>query len=178
MAERLLQSELDRLSPGVFAVESAGTAAMVGSDMEPHIEGFVRASGASSDGFSARQLTRNILDQQDLVLALTREHRSRIVEMHPGLLKRTFTLRELARVLPHVDGARGVHPAERWELAIPLAMRARTLHRGSAADDDVVDPYRRGDHVFDQMKKQLAPAIQTIIAWEKSNHAPRPLRHE
>ncbi|WP_354212720.1 low molecular weight phosphatase family protein [Arthrobacter sp. UYCu511] len=169
MAERLLQSELDLLSPGVFAVESAGTAAMVGSAMEAHIQGFVRAFGASSDGFSAKQLTRDILDQQDLVLALTREHRSRIVEMHPGLLKRTFTLRELARVLPHVDGARGVHPAERWELAIPLAMRARTLHRASADDDDVVDPYRRSDHVFEQMRRQLVPAVQRITKWEKSH---------
>ena len=169
MAERLLQSELNIAAPNVFAVESAGTAAMVGSDMEPHIEGFVRVLGASSEGFAARQLTREILNKQDLVLALTREHRSRIVEMHPALLKKTFTLRELARVLPHIDGARGVHPAERWELAIPLAMRARTLHRAAAEDDDVVDPYRRGDKVFEEMRQQLVPAVQALVAWEKSH---------
>ncbi|MDJ0313992.1 low molecular weight phosphatase family protein [Arthrobacter sp. H35-D1] len=169
MAERLLQSELDIAAPNVFAVESAGTAAMVGSDMEPHIEGFVRVLGASSEGFAARQLTREILDKQDLVLALTREHRSRIVEIHPGLLKKTFTLRELARVLPHIDGARGVHPAERWELAIPLAMRSRTLHRAAAEDDDVVDPYRRGDKVFEEMRQQLVPAVQALVAWEKAH---------
>ena len=169
MAERLLQSELNIAAPNVFAVESAGTAAMVGSDMEPHIEGFVRVLGASSEGFAARQLTREILNKQDLVLALTREHRSRIVEMHPALLKKTFTLRELARVLPHIDGVRGVHPAERWELAIPLAMRARTLHRAAAEDDDVVDPYRRGDKVFEEMRQQLVPAVQALVAWEKSH---------
>ncbi|MFQ4150481.1 low molecular weight phosphatase family protein [Arthrobacter sp. LAPM80] len=170
MAERLLQNDLNLVAPGVFAIESAGTAAMVGSTMEPHIEGFVRVAGASTEGFAARQLTRDILSKQDLVLALTREHRSRIVELHPALLKKTFTLRELARVLPHIDGARGVHPAERWELAIPLAMRARTLHRATAEDDDVVDPYRRGDQVFEQMRQQLVPAVQELIAWEKSHH--------
>ena len=169
LAERLLQNELDSAAPGIFAVESAGTAAMVGATMEPRIEGFVHASGASSEGFSARQLTREILDRQDIVLALTREHRSRIVEMRPALLKKTFTLRELARVLPNLDGARGVHPAERWELAIPVAMRARTLHRAAAADDDVVDPYRRGDSVFEEMRQQLVPAVQALVAWEKSH---------
>ena len=169
MAERLLQSELDAISPSVFTVESAGTSAMVGSNMEPHIEGFVRVLGASADGFAARQLTRDILDQQDLVLALTREHRSRIVELRPALLKKTFTLRELARVLPHIDGARGVHPAERWELAIPLAMRARTMHRAPAEEDDVVDPYRRGDHVFEEMRHQLAPAVQALVSWEQAH---------
>ena len=169
LAERLLQNELDSAAPGIFAVESAGTAALVGATMEPHIEGFVHALGASSKGFSARQLTREILDRQDIVLALTREHRSRIVEMRPALLKKTFTLRELARVLPNLDGARGVHPAERWELAIPVAMRARTLHRAAAADDDVVDPYRRGDSVFEEMRQQLVPAVQALVAWEKSH---------
>lgn len=169
MAERLLQNELNMLAPAIFAVESAGTAAMVGSAMEPTIEGFVKASGASSEGFSARQLTREILDRQDLVLALTREHRSRIVELRPALLKKTFTLRELARVLPTIDGARGVHPGERWERAIPLAMRARTMHRSAPEDDDVVDPYRRGDQVFEAMRQQLAPAVQAIVAWEKAH---------
>ncbi len=169
MAERLLQNELNMLTPAIFAVESAGTAAMVGSAMEPTIEGFVRASGASSEGFSARQLTREILDRQDLVLALTREHRSRIVELRPALLKKTFTLRELARVLPTIDGARGVHPGERWERAIPLAMRARTMHRSAPEDDDVVDPYRRGDQVFEAMRQQLAPAVQALVEWEKTH---------
>lgn len=170
MAERLLQNELNLVAPGVFEVASAGTAALVGSSMEAHIEDYVRGLGASPEGFAARQLTREILDRQDLVLALTREHRSRIVELHPGLLKRTFTLRELARVLPHVDGTSEVHPGERWERAIPLALRARTLHRATAAeDDDVVDPYRRSEDVFEEMRGQLVPAVQALVAWEKAH---------
>lgn len=167
MAERLLQSELNIVAPNIFTVESAGTAAMVGSRMEPTIAGFVGMLGASTEAFAAHQLTREILDRQDLVLALSREHRSRIVQMHPALLKKTFTLRELARVLPHINGSRGVHPAERWELAIPMAMRARTLYSGTVEEDDVVDPYRRGDKVFQMMRQQLVPAVQALVAWEK-----------
>ena len=169
MAERLLQQGLDAAAPGIFQVESAGTAALEGLAMEPRIEGFATALGASAEGFVARRLTAGLLAEQDLVLALTREHRSRIVELRPALLKKTFTLRELARVLPHIDGPRGVHPAERWEVAIPLAVRAKTLHVAAAVDDDVVDPYGRGDNVFEQMRSQLVPAVQALVDWEKSH---------
>ena len=170
LAERVLQQEMDKIAPGVFAVESAGTDAKVGSAMEPLIEGFIRDTGASWNGFAARQLTAQILDRQDLVLALTREHRSRIVRLRPVLLKKTFTLRELARLLPHIAGTRGVHPAERWETAIPMALRARGPHRATtASDDDVVDPYGRGNDVFETMRQQLAPAVRGLITWEKSH---------
>ena len=95
MAERLLQHGLDQVSPGAFEVRSAGTGALVGHAIEPHVEGFIRVMGAPTDNFAARPLTPAILAEQDLVIALTRAHRSKIVEMRPALLKKTFTLREL-----------------------------------------------------------------------------------
>lgn len=162
MAERLLQHGLDQVSPGAFQVTSAGTSAMVGHGIEPHVEGFIRVMGAPADNFASRQLTPAILKEQDLVLALTRKHRSKIVEMQPALLKRTFTLRELARILPHIDVPDGLSPAERWEAMIPLAMRARSQFRAAPEDDDVVDPYRRSDEVYEQMRQEITPAIAKL----------------
>lgn len=169
MVERVLQRELNLLTPGAYQVESAGTGALVGSPIEPHIAGFVRVLGASTDGFAARQLTSQILGEQDLVLALTRSHRSRIVELHPGLLRKTFTLRELARILPEVETPRGAEVAERWAAVLPLALRARSLRGHLPEDDDVVDPYRRLDEVYEQMRQEITPAIQVIIDWERRN---------
>ncbi|MHA7269800.1 arsenate reductase/protein-tyrosine-phosphatase family protein [Arthrobacter sp. HLT1-20] len=165
MAERLLQHGLDQVSPGAFQVTSAGTSAMVGHGIEPHVEGFIRVMGAPADNFASRQLTSAILKEQDLVLALTRRHRSRIVEMHPALLKRTFTLRELARILPHIEVPPGLGPAERWEAMIPLAMRARSQFRSAPEDDDVVDPYRRPDDIYEQMRRDIALALRAVEKW-------------
>lgn len=167
MAERLLQHGLDQVSPGAFEVRSAGTGALVGHAIEPHVEGFIRVMGASADDFVSRQLTPAILKEQDLVLALTRKHRSRIVEMQPALLKKTFTLRELARILPHIDVPLDMGPTERWEAMIPLAMRARSMYRSAHEDDDVLDPYRRSDEVYEEMRRDITPAVQSLVEWAR-----------
>ncbi len=168
MAERLLQAGLDAVSPNWFSVESAGTGALAGASMDPRVAGFVRVFGGVPDGFVSRQLTEDILEGQDLILALTREHRSRIVELMPAMLRRTFTLRELARLLPNVDADGEANPAERWVAASERALRNRTRHNGVPCDDDVVDPYRHDDSVYQQMMHQLSPAVRTLIAWERS----------
>ena len=165
MAERLLQHGLDQVSPGTFEVSSAGTGALVGHGIEPHVQGFIRVMGAPADDFVARQLTPAILAEQDLVIALTRAHRSRIVEMRPALLKKTFTLRELARIVPQIEVPLGMSPAERWEAMIPLAIRARGTQRVEPEDDDVVDPYRRSDEVYEEMRGELVPAVKPLIDW-------------
>lgn len=168
MAERLLQHGLDQTSPGVFEVSSAGTGALVGHGIEPHVEGFIRVLGAPTDNFSSRQLTQEILAEQDLVIALTRAHRSRIVELRPALLKRTFTLRELARILPQIEVPEGLRSSERWEAMMPLAMRARSMNRVAPEDDDVVDPYRRADSVYEQMRREITPVVQAIVGWNQT----------
>ena len=166
MAERLLQAGFDSLAPGEFEVSSAGTGALVGHPIEPHVAGFVNVFGGSSENFVSRQLTPQILAGQDLVLALTRGHRSKIVEMSPALLRRTFTIRELARLLPQVEADPQVSAAERWTAAMSRALRLRSAHPAAPEDDDVVDPYRRSDEIYQQMVRELSPAIKDILAWE------------
>jgi protein-tyrosine phosphatase len=169
MAERLLQTGFDQMAPGEFTVASAGTGALVGSGIEPHVAGFIHVFGADSSNFVSRQLNANILAGQDLVLALTRAHRSKIVELAPGLLRRTFTLRELARLLPLVEGQRDVGASERWTAAVARALRLRTANPVGPEEDDVVDPYRRSEDVYQQMVHQLTPAVDTLLSWERKH---------
>lgn len=165
MAERLLQMGLDERFRGQFHVESAGTGALVGSPIEPRVAEYIRYFGASADGFSARQLTPTILSNADLVLTLAREHRSRVVEMSPASLRRTFTLREFARVLPSVAPAYSLSGSDRWRDAIPKAVRARSAGLLGATDDDVKDPYGRGDEVYIAMKSIIADAMSPLVAF-------------
>ena len=95
-AERLLAARLGAGS-GV-AVSSAGVGAVVGAPIPPPMAALLSGAGVSPDGFAARQLTAAMLRDSDLVLVLTRGHRARVVDVYPGAVRRTFTLRELARL--------------------------------------------------------------------------------
>ncbi|WP_104117829.1 low molecular weight phosphatase family protein [Arthrobacter sp. B1805] len=166
MAERLLQSALTRIAPGEFEVSSAGTGALVGNPIDPQVAGFVRVFDADSEGFRARQLEERLLDGKDLVLTLTRDHRSRVIEMAPSLLRRTFTLREFARLLNDLEGDPSLTGPMRWRSIMPKVVRARTIHPSDPSHDDVVDPYRRPDAVYQQMVRELVPAVKTLVDWE------------
>lgn len=178
MAERLLQANLDRLTPGQFEVSSAGTGALAGSPMETQVADVVGRLGGTAAGFLARQLSPAILAQPDLVLTMTREQRSAVVQIAPTLLKRTFTIREFARLLEMAE----MEPAtaeERWRLLLLRAPRLRSLVPAEGEDDDVVDPYRREPEIYAAMVQQLSPAVNAIISWEAQYSSPsstRPVR--
>lgn len=162
--ERLLTAVLGT-SSGI-AVRSAGTGAMVGSAMPDEMAQLVAAAGASPDDFAARQLTEAMLRESQLVLALTRAHRSTIVELFPGAVRRTFTVRELARLVSTVDPADlpTSTPAERFAALLPLAAAQRGQYPSPPEDDDVVDPYRRSSQVYAESFAQLAPAVRAVVA--------------
>ena len=50
---------------------------------------------------------------------------------------------------------------------IPLAIRARSRYRSTPDDDDVVDPYRRSDAVYEQMRREITPATSTLVGWNQ-----------
>lgn len=162
MAERLLQLGLDEQAPGQFLVESAGTGALVGNPIDPRVAGMIRVFGGSAEDFAARQLTPQILQGKDLVLTLTREHRSKVVELDPSMLRRTYTLREFARIYEHLELDKSLRASDLWRSAVTQAFRARSVHTATAGEDNVVDPYRQADEVYEQMRNELAPTIQIL----------------
>jgi protein-tyrosine phosphatase len=119
--------------------------------------------------------TTRMISQADLVLALSREHRSAVVELDPASLKKVFTLRELERILQTVQISEDPRPEVRWREALKLAVRARHSLGSRAHQDDIIDPYRKTDSVYDQMLNDLVPAIDSLIAWDQS-HRPNSKR--
>lgn len=172
VAERLLQTGLDQVQPGTFVVSSAGTRAMVGDPIQPPSAEIIRTYGGTPDDFAARLLTPKILRESDLVLAMTAKHRGAVMQMDASLLKRTFTIREFARmlqVLEQRDEPSAVVDLPAFWRGLP-ARAASVRHlalAAEAADNDVVDPYRRGQEFYNQMEDQLAPAILTILRFAR-----------
>ena len=181
MAERLLQAGLNQAVPGGFEVASAGTRALVGEPMQPISADIVRTFGGDPEHFAARQLTPKILRGVDIVLTMTSGHRGEVLQLDASLLKRTFTIREFARMLDVLDeraaaGNSGAGTAASDD-GDPLAANttywrglparaAGVRHLALAADaseNDIVDPYRRAPEVYRQMEDELAPAIVSIL---------------
>ena len=175
--ERLLCARLGAAVQGrpvagslVPAIEvgSAGTGALVGRPMTRAMAQLVLEHGADPAGFVSRQLEASMIRSADLVIALTRRHRSAIVELVPGAVRRTFTLRELARLAADVDpsalpGANAT-TADRLRALVPLAGLRRGLASSRPVDDDVVDPFRGDAALYERSFSQLLPAVETLTA--------------
>jgi protein-tyrosine phosphatase len=118
--------------------------------------------GGDPVGFVAQSLTADLLRQAELVLGMTREHRGAAVEMAPAAVRRSFTLREYARLLGQIDPARlpAGSPAERAHASLPLAAALR--RQAEAAEDDVADPYRRGEMAYAQAYAGIEQAVRDI----------------
>lgn len=172
LAEGLLLNAL----PGLH-VSSAGTGALVGRQVPEQAASIVSALGVDVSRHRARQITPDVVNHADLLLAMAREHRRAIVELAPSAMRRVFTVRELARILDWsmpqiletIAVSDAVTPEERIRVGIAAAatLRGTTPPPESAEDFDVVDPYRRDDRVYQLSFDQLRPAVETVAAFLK-----------
>lgn len=120
---------------GVAGVEfsSAGVRAVVGEGMDPPMAGLVGRRGDAS-GHRARQLTREMMEEANLVIAMAADHRRFILDEWPALGRKAFVIGQVAREigrLPEDIGLDGL-VGHLWR------------HRSTEAGDEVVDPYGRG----------------------------------
>lgn len=171
-----LQAALDDVRPGAFEVSSAGIGALVGAPVDPGSASILDARGIAHEGFAARQITERITSEIDVVLPLEVAHRKAVLSYSPRHLKRTYTLKEMARLLDFVDAEQPwterlaglTTVAERWA-ALPMHLsRARGQHRVEEGADDVADPYRRPQEVFDAMAAEVDAAVDRIVAFERT----------
>jgi protein-tyrosine phosphatase len=161
VAALLLQAAL---GPDV-EVTSAGTRAVVGAPVAPPMAELLRGRSVVSESFRARQLRRSDLEDADLVLTMTTHQRRRAVELAPSTVRRTFTLRELARLLAVVDPA-GAPPgtfAERLRWALSAAAAERR-YVAEPRVDDIDDPYGRADADYRRAFAEVGHAVEGIAA--------------
>lgn len=167
VAERLLQARLD--DAGVPAVvTSAGTGAMRGDPMTPQAAALAVRFGADPSGHAARDITERLVADADLVLTATREHRATAVTLHPRAGRYTFTLREFARL---AGGARDEGDLTADDTAsLTNLVAGVAAHRGylrppaDPAGDDIIDPYRQSQAVYDEVGSVIDDATAVIAS--------------
>lgn len=173
LAETLLATRLADLD---VRVSSAGTYGLQGESMTDdtkRLAAQLDADPALVDAHRASYLTEAHLASPDLILAMSREHRRRIVELSPARLRSTLTVREFARLAAEVADAEivdsatsaGDDDARRLRAAITtvVGMRGMTPPPADPIDDDVIDPYRRSWETYELTGAQLAPAVDQVV---------------
>lgn len=151
------------LADGSLRVTSAGTHAVVGAPIDPPMGTLLSGIGIDSSPFRARQLKSYLLTDVDLVLGLTREHRSSAVELEPSVVRRSFTLREFVRILPTAGPFFGKTMGERLQAATDAAALARMrVPPTRPADDDVIDPYGAPTQVYHRVFAEIYEAVGAI----------------
>ena len=168
----LTQSLRDRLgretADAHFAIASAGTHGVVGHPIEAAAMDVLGGWGVTPDPFEARELVASYVEDADLVLGASREHRAAVVTLVPRASQRTFTLREFARLAAEAevpgDVATSADPVERVRALVRAAAGLRGFVRGDRPeDDDIADPYRQKAAAFERAGAQVREAVDLIV---------------
>src|SRR5688572_22438644 len=120
MAEAFTRRFLEGLGVEEVRVESAGVAGWEGSGATDEAVQALEEKGIDISHHSARRLNRRLIESADLVVAMSREHREAILRIAPPAAARTFTLKELVRLL---ETDRGLDAED--DLSVPERMVAR-----------------------------------------------------
>lgn len=157
-AEALLRDRLGPHVPGL-AVASGGTHALVGHRMQEVAASELARFGCDPGDFRSRQLSDAMLAAADLVLTMTRQQRSWVLERYPRALRLSFTLREFAALLSFVE------PPADLRSTVATAAAARAHLAGSPRDSlDVADPYGSTASAYRAMAHDLSEAVDEIVS--------------
>ena len=159
LAERLLRLRLaEHVAAGHLLVDSAGVGAVVGHGVDALADEQLTRLGGSGEGFAARQISRQVVEQSDLILTATTDVRARALREDPRALKRMFTLGEFASVCAN---------AEDLSITSPSALVAyAATHRpvGTGAELDVLDPIGADEATHRAVADQIDGYVTAIAA--------------
>ena len=161
VAEQLLR---DRLPTEGVVVHSAGTIARPGMPMTDEAAALSRFYGGEPDHHEAARLTKALVEEADLVLTAERSHRADVVRLHPRASRVTFTLTQFARMVDSIDPADLAKIRTPDELVAAAAARRGYVQASSPEADDIADPYRRAQSVYDAAGVSIDAAVTTIAA--------------
>lgn len=133
------------------AFSSAGTRGFDAQPVDPDMAATL--SAGQDDGFRSRPISSSILAGADLILTAESSHRAHILEEHPELHRRVFTLGQFATAVAAIPDVEGRD-------LVAEAGRRRTPPR---PDQDVADPYRRGRAAAQQATGTIRAMLSVIV---------------
>ena len=142
MAEGFLRSALvRRFGPDAPGVSSAGTLGWEGSGAMPEAVQAASEREVDIGAHRARRLAAGMVDRADLAVCMAQEHREDVSRRSPEAEDRTFTLKELVRILEHLpEPSRDPRARSLPKRVSEAAASRRDGFRGNPFDEDIADP--------------------------------------
>src|SRR3989442_1673698 len=175
MAEGFLRQLLDERAAGEVEVSSAGVQSWDDSPATPEAVRALQERGIDISNHLARRLTRNLIEESELVLAMAADHRDAVLRLAPGAVDRTFTLKEFVQLLDQADDSgmagdaargrtwEGPEPDARLRAAAAAASGERSRpDRRTITDEDVADPLGLGIEAFRAAAWELGELCQRM----------------
>ncbi|MFA9432261.1 low molecular weight phosphatase family protein [Egicoccus sp. AB-alg2] len=161
LAEAMLAASL---APHGVDVSSAGTRASDGHPAASASQELARLRGLDLTGHRSRPVTERLVQAADLVLTMSERHRDACGPLVPGAGRRTFTVRELVRLLTAADVADGPDAvAERLPWLVEQAQLARPVAPPPRGKEDVHDPIRDPWPAWTVMGATLDDLLTTVV---------------
>jgi protein-tyrosine phosphatase len=157
-----------RLGERAGDVRSGGTHALLDQPVVDAARDFLAAETGRAVDHRARQLSRAEIEEAGIVLTMTREHRSWVVRNAPRAVRRTFALRELARIAELLPSD-ATYPSVRAyaEACAPF----RSTPGRASHDVDIADPYGGPPAGYAASFGAIADAVE-IVAASLRRHVP------
>lgn len=186
MAERLFRLALrqrfgDRVDD-FYISHGAGTGAWhEGEPMNPPAARELRLRGADAEGFTARKVSRAMVDVSDLILCATAEQVEYVLKLRSEAHARTFVLGEFGRLLAQVeqsilppvtrsiDGVRDrgvalVHAVDTLRGGGAIWGTSAQRRRASRREDDLTDPWGMSDREFAEVADTIERTVFPLAA--------------
>jgi protein-tyrosine phosphatase len=174
MAEQMLIQKAEKNKLPIKVV-SAGVMAMTGDPMTPQSADAMTIRGFTPTKHISQDLTPKLLEEADLVLTATLDHRSAIARMLPKASKYSFTIDEFARLTsflradPEFQEEFKRKSKETRDQYLKRAMQEAVLLRGMVPTNldpkDVIDPYGESIEVYNQVAEHIDVMLEIIVEW-------------
>jgi protein-tyrosine phosphatase len=166
MAEGLLRSALEeRMGGGAPRVSSAGTIARDGAPAVPEAVDAAAELGVDISSHSAHRLRAEDIQDAALIVGMAAEHAEAVQALVPDAEARTFTLKEVVRLVEAV-GSRPADPAHsdgRLRDAVADAHRRRANVARTPGEDDIMDPLGLSLHAYRTVASELEDLCQRLV---------------
>lgn len=94
MAEGMFKEKLKNINENNIKVSSAGISAIEGQMANEKAIKVLKSKGIDISSHRAKQITKEMVNQSDLILTMTLSHKKLILEYFPNEINKVFTLKE------------------------------------------------------------------------------------
>jgi protein-tyrosine phosphatase len=157
IAERLFLHSAD----AQVTAGSAGLRALVGQPMSPDCARALGEFGVAASGHEAVQFEADVARSAALILTAQEWQREAVLRLLPTVLRRTFTLKEFARLGRQL-------PADVPDEPVPQRIARVAAMRGAVdapapGADDIADPFGKSGDMARRCTAEIAAAVTDLV---------------